>query len=1251
MVAPSWIIDPDAIRHVEGHDFEHFCYQLLEFELHSRHSGPEIHGPPRTYARDQGMDIEIVIHRPPRISKEDFPAALTEDGIGVSCVACKSGREWRDGLLEDVGKQVAIEVVRQGGQFLAMVHLKLAATEKSELVEALSGKLAKELDQSANAVAGRIPVIDANRLATFYAYHWFALDPRTRQLLNLPRLDGLADYEEWIEELRHIRGFPEFVADEPRKAALEQLARVLTHDAGQSDVAQAIWVYGPPGTGKTRIVAEALGVDLAISKRVLVSREFDYGARAVSELDVPTFSSVIMVVDECPPDRVAALAAQFMARARGQGGRLILIGPQDALSPPTGFSGPRLLIKPLEAAAARQLVERELGVGSGSGGELVERVLRLTEGYPWFAVLLARALRSDPTALPDGSTHWDAAQLAIAGPPSDYGGNRAAWEEEVSNRSKALLAIVLTEGVDWNRPPEDYPTRLGLAFDMPWSAIKETAERCWRRGLVRVRQNWRYKYVTPNNLARLVACHLLEAPLSLGRLIREHVPELTPDLYRRLEALEVPGVLLDSLAEEDLRPFVDNPSLDQLSALPLTFLARRRPGVAARILRRAIDDAELETLRSATEIRRDLVFALEHICRRKDGFEDAEPALFRLALAENETYANNATGVWSHLFMGALSLTHRSFDARLEILGQRLQAQLEEGRRLALKGLEYAIGPEDVGPMFTEDDRLDGPWLEQSPGEIRQGKEKAWQMLFELTEDSALGDEARSLAIRNLRTALRWGIGEAVLSGLAERASGWSDQQQADLRQDLGDVKRYEQGAMAARPEVEAALNRLAAAVGPGDYHAKMLDTVGQWMPGEAKEAENHREVERRLDEELAREGLALPDIPLAAELEWLDSEKAVRAVPFMYRVGAVDGARLLLQPLIDRARTGAALQTLSAYLGGVAEVGGGADVDGTLRSWRGDASLAPHTLLTVWRVGASDERVAWLVEDLEAGRLDPELIGCLALGSWGTGATPESMWRLIETLSRFPSTTPQLTALDLLMAQLRVPDVPQEMVALLEQLVQSLAPHNLSAMAADIWQRGCSLLVRRGRLEAALQAALSAIASAEHYGVDREAWQIVSEVLAVDPGAAWSSITSLLEEHPEVSYRIGLELRGSEILSQIPADGVLEWVGQDASRSVLVALICEVHSAPLSDVARRLIERFGPESPAAHELSARAHSTPGVVSSIAGFARSQLENARAWAEDPSPPVAEWGRRMVEELQASYDYHAADEEFEQRQRG
>ena len=87
-----------------------------------------------------------------------------------------------------------------------------------------------------------------------------------------------------------------------------------------------------------------------------------------------------------------------------------------------------------------------------------------------------------------------------------------------------------------------------------------------------------------------------------------------------------------------------------------------------------------------------------------------------------------------------------------------------------------------------------------------------------------------------------------------------------------------------------------------------------------------------------------------------------------------------------------------------------------------------------------------------------------------------------------------------------------------------------------------------------------------------------------------------------------------------------------------------------LSALARELIIAFGPQSPAAHELAARAHSTPGVVNSLAGFHKSQMENARAWAQDPNASVAEWAKEVAKDVEALYESEAAREEFEERQR-
>jgi len=62
-----------------------------------------------------------------------------------------------------------------------------------------------------------------------------------------------------------------------------------------------------------------------------------------------------------------------------------------------------------------------------------------------------------------------------------------------------------------------------------------------------------------------------------------------------------------------------------------------------------IDVASDDELRSMKTIRRNLIWALEKLVWHSATFEAAADMLLRLALAENETFSNNATGTWVSL--------------------------------------------------------------------------------------------------------------------------------------------------------------------------------------------------------------------------------------------------------------------------------------------------------------------------------------------------------------------------------------------------------------------------------------------------------------------------------------------------------------------------------------------------------------------------------------------------------------------------
>lgn len=1229
-------------------DFEQFCFALLDFEVSIRHVEGRADPPPSKYVGDEGMDLAVYVSRPPRISREAFLHALTEDAAGTTCVACKSGHTWSAEARRDIKKKPApLEVVGTGGHYTLLVNQKVSAERTKKELDFISGQLAKRAGISLEEARDRVHLYDADDLAAFLAHHWIGLDPQTQRQLGMDPLPGLLIFDEWREVLAE-RSLPDYTPDRARTEALDQLSTLLARDAsgGSPEVA---WMYGPPGAGKSRLVFESIRRSPGAQHRVLAAAAFEIGRRAIEELQVPSLPDIILVVDECPPADCQRLASLFIAQSRGNNSTLLLIGPQDASGGTSIAVGRSLEVKPLEREAGLRLAEQELDVGPGEEEEVVKRVMSLSEGFPWFTILLARALRENRAALPEDATQWNAAQLAIAGPPPREEALRHGWEREIVRRSKALLAILLTEGLDWRHLEEDQKQRLGKALGLSWDEILEAAVVCRNRGIVRERLNWRYRYVTPNNLGRLVADKHLRPPHDLGQQLRRQVPELLASLYGRLEALEVDRDLLAALADEEIRRFQqEGPTKPNVS---WHTLAKWRPSATARQLRLLIEATPLEVLRADTVSRRDWVWALEHICRRRSGFEDAEAALFRLALAENETWSNNATGIWTSLFLVAMSLTHEPFEPRLAILRERLLAGDSETRLLSLAALKRGVSNEHVGPSYTDADKVDGEWLMPTRKEYQAGKRACWDLLLQLTAhaDGVVASKARQVAIEELRDAVWLGIGTQAMSRLITQVSNWSDQDRGKLRGELDEIRRYDQKRLTGDPELRDSIDKLGAAAAPRTFHDRLMDAVGRWFPGTKDITHEEHEIQTEaLDRTLAIEGIG-EGIPLVQSLAWLDSQEAVRAVPFMTQVGMLDNRRVMVEPLVERATGGGALNTLPAYLWGMARAGAEQEVQELLRRRRDDRRLSLHTLYAVARVGSNNERMAWIADDVRSGRLSPESTGVLRWGSWGTDGSTSAAMKLLDALTETENVIAQLTALDLILSRIAARrDKGKVLEERLLVLIDRLSGKELPSAFDLSWVRACKVAIQKGHAELVARAVIETL-RAEHGYSRSEAWGILAEAASRDAKAVWGAIADVLEARDSAVFRLSLSMSHSDLLSLIPSALILSWVGDNPRRSMLVAALCTAHEAPLNELARKLIIRFGPDSSAARELIARAHSTPGAVwGGLSVFAKAQLENAKAWAQDGDPNVATWGRTRVKEFEADLERELAREEFEER---
>ena len=121
------------------------------------------------------------------------------------------------------------------------------------------------------------------------------------------------------------------------------------------------------------------------------------------------------------------------------------------------------------------------------------------------------------------------------------------------------------------------------------------------------------------------------------------------------------------------------------------------PVMVAKNLNSLLQSKNINWLREEldSDARRNLVWALENICRHEVAFKDAAKCLARLAIAENEDVANNATGQFVQLFHLYLSGTKANFKQRISLL-QELRND-DSYLPLILKAIDNAF---NTGPFY-----------------------------------------------------------------------------------------------------------------------------------------------------------------------------------------------------------------------------------------------------------------------------------------------------------------------------------------------------------------------------------------------------------------------------------------------------------------------------------------------------------------------------------------------------------------------
>jgi hypothetical protein len=1229
---------------VEGTEFQELVWSLVGWECAHRFAGvTTVSGGGKKYTADGGEDSAVVLTAD-NVAGQTAPDGewLLSASAGTHCISAKTG-DWKKLLVRDVKKgpktkdePFAIKALASGGDLLCVINEPAPLEEKRDVAKKIVDALrawGKELGESADA---RVRVKDANDVRSFLRQHRPPLSKAIRRRLRLVEPHGTSGVEAWaIEQRISKRPLVQLVGDPDRIAEIRRITE-FANGAGEFAAQPILWVQGQPGVGKSRLVLEALMRVEQHEGRVFILSFPANSDRALGDA-VKLYGEPLLVIDECSPSdasrvaqRLAALNHEYDSKAR-----LICIGPRPEYgASETPGNATILDLRPLRDSEMIELVERELGLLHQRDPRIALRIRELAEGHPWFALLLVDATREaadastgDVAALIMAkclATEFTAANAVLAGVGSD-----PAWKQRLDERKGTVGALAVGEQLDWNAAT--LPPGLAHAFGVAQPArLVSVAQDLLARGLVRTVDGWRKRYVTPEALVRIVLTELIPSPLGVGERLREL--KLIDRLFRVATRSGVrPEVLAGLGAAElgELTTQTTGPPLDALlsSTVSLRLLARSNPERAAGVLRAAIEATPIEALRVDRAHRRELVWALQAILHRKgDVFRDAEAALFRLALAENEKYANNATAVWMSTFHVFLHLTHSSWSTRFAILRARVERHSAEERALVHGALGSILQRHDVGMAHSDDDLVDGQWPNPSRPEALDQYRDAWRLL--MREIEARGDDFGSLldvTVSAFGYIVGWLRAEA-LSDLARLSDALSPAQRVRLLDALERAQRF-YGKAFDDAGLATLARELAEKLGPRTLHEKLVASIGRWPNYRAEELS----ADLLLPEEgdLAREALKRLDV-LEAELPWLDSPAAVRAQQFMVEVGRHD-VELLFKPALERfaaAKPPQGVNLLTAYVMGARK--NWADlVDVTLRQWRTEPRLAVASFVLVWKAGPTSERIRFMVEDLTSARVPASAVSYLAFGRWARQDS-DAVVPLVQFLVSQDDAVSNIAALTLGVDMIRADAKYGERLRLgLIEAYKRLIGSDLDQIArqalldADAWleESGEGQLV----FETALRRVTADGAEFRHY---EHEWHRIHTWLEGHPEQLPQLLDVLLDEQRGYGFQLDVWRRGT--LDGLNVDAVLQWIGGASERAYAVANAVSVDEAPLPALPRRLLQKFGPDSEVAGTLSARAHSTSEATFSLVDWMESQLAAAERWAKDPDASVAEWGRRVAE---------------------
>lgn len=1151
--------------------------------------------------KDQGVDARLEA-----VQATDWVPA------GDSAWQFKAGTLGPEGCADELaGATFAHEILRNGGTYRLVLGKGLEAGP----IEDREAKLREKAAELGFDVSGdQFKIIDGNQLA-----RWIERYPALAVSRVIRGTGHVAiDFDSWTRKAKHrFKWVQSAERDELQAKVLEFLAQSTKLD---------LRIEGESGLGKSRGTLEAL-------------RDFKYESLVVyvgdgSEIQTSLINhfarqhrSAILVVDECSRKRHKAFAEQLEVDSPV---RLITIGDEDTSLPqfqPLGLS-----------TLPDDVIDKVLSENFPSLWPEARRlVVGNCAGNVGWALFLAEAILNDRKT--------NIADLMDAAGLRDFILSMVASESDFP--AVSALALLTRYGVDGDMEAE--LEQLAAGLNLPLSDLKAATGRLQMQGLLT--KHGRYRAVTPQPLAVLLASLAWE---EFGdRIVNSLLPTLNGSMSERLflRAAHIgssgpAAVALNKILNPD-GPFGSLASISaEANSRLLIQLAIIAPNQVAAHLAGMIDEATDSDLRGMKAIRRNLVWTLEKLVWHSATFEVAANMLLRLALAENETFSNNATGTWVSLFGGMLPATAASPSTRLAYLQAVADDESVDARRLAVVAADHAI--DGLGGTVTVSGELQGGVVVEPRGAPTEWAE-LWsyiRLAIELLRKRAVDDselDIREAATKALVDAIHpflenENVRDALFDALASlppegRRRAWTEINHLRALFDRVDAPEFtEYDIPARRAGLDLLVERLPAPGGLDELKVLAAASRWEWEDGE---------LERKIvtaAKSLPQEEAAASLLALAATIPPPEASFEVGAA--LYAVAAGDDTLAALAALAD----GNNIASLTGYLHASVDDGNASAFDDFLDGPVGERLQAAIRLTLTVRGPRSEQgwqRALRLQTMLPVREAAPRMFG------WHTGVEPEYISKMLEDwLPRIEAQQDYNAAVDVTAMMLfRQPELDDKIEADIAELVDMRVQFGAIGQQSYAWVQ----LARRrlatdphGLLQALLQQVDSE--SLITFEGSRELRLLQETIAAAGPGSL-GKVLSMVESG---SWRLQMDFRGW-LTNVYTAADLIDWVGNDVDRARLVASMSGIGKGAPSEVVRFLLTSFGPDDKVSSALYG-SFITGSWWGNESVRLNGQIAQLSAWVNDRalSAGVKTWARNVIDGLKKRLEVVLLQEAEEDR---